>query len=270
MLNIPIVIDTQDLASKFSLSKKQVEDVCDNVAKTLAARYATTLERAAQRALNQTRQRYIKNIRVVDTGRLQGTVMLDYSKDKLIKMIEEGANPFDMKKGFLDSAKVKVGKNGGRYLTIPFRWATPGAVGEADVFSGSMPSEVYTAVRKMDQTIPVAGGGMRTPGLNVTTLSAPLQAVQMRKEIQDSRGKVLFKQYEHKTSIYQGITQQSDPATGQNRYFSFRRVSEKSDPDAFIHSGIEQYNLIQKALSQFDQVAEVSAALDVEWSKLGF
>lgn len=267
---IPIHIDTQDLANKFNISSKQVEDICDNVAKTLASRYANTLEKTAQRELNQTRSRYIKNIRLIDTGRLEGTVMLDYSKDKLIKMIEEGADPFDMKKGFLDSSKVKTTKSGKKYLTIPFRWSTPSAIGEADVFSGAMPTEVYNAVRKMSQNIPVSGGGMRTAGLDATTLSAPLSLPQTRQEIQDSRGKILFKEYEHKTSIYQGITQQKDSVTGQNRYFSFRRVSENSDPDAFIHSGIEQYNLIKKALNNFDQATELSHALDIEWSKLGF
>lgn len=268
---IPITIDTQDLMQKFSLTKEQVESVCDNIAKSLAASYARQLQQVANVALHQTRQRYVKNIRVIDSGRMEGTVMLDYSKDKLIKMLEEGASPFDIKEGLLNSSKVKVGKNGKKYITVPFRWGTPGAVGDADVFSGIMPTEVYNAVRSMSQTIPVAGGGMRTPGLNTSTLSNPFLTTSLtRKTIADSAGKVLFNQYEHKTSLYSGITQQSDGATGQNRYFSFRRVSTNSDDDAFIHPGIEQYNLVKKALGDFDQTKELSRALDVEWNKLGF
>lgn len=261
---IPIIIDTQDLARQFSLSKEQVESVCDNIAKGLAASYARNLQDEANIALHQTKQRYVKNIRVIDSGRLEGTVMLDYSKDKLVKMLEEGASPFDIKQGLMNSSKVKVGKNGKRYITVPFRWGTPGAVGDADVFSGTMPTEVYSAVRSMRQTIPVSGGGMRTPGLN--TSAAP----SMRNTIADSAGKVLFNEYKHKTSLYSGITQQRDGATGQNRYFSFRRVSTNSDSNAFIHPGIEQYHLVQKALSSFDQAKELSKALDIEWSKLGF
>lgn len=268
---IPIIIDTADLAQKFSLTKEQVESVCDNIAKGLAASYARNLQDEANIALHQTKQRYVKNIRVIDSGRLTGTVMLDYSKDKLIKMLEEGASPFDIKQGLMNSSKVKVGKNGKRYITVPFRWGTPGAVGDADVFSGVMPTEVYNAVRSMSQTIPVRGGGSRTPGLNTSTLSNPFLAAPLqRRAISDSAGKVLFNEYKHKTSLYSGITQQKDGATGQNRYFSFRRVSTNSDSDAFVHPGIEQYHLVQKALSSFDQTKELSKALDIEWSKLGF
>ena len=267
---IPIIIDTSDIARQFGISHNQVDSVCDNIAKTMAARYAQTLEQEAQTALHQTKQRYIRNIKVVDSGRMEGTVMLDYSKDPMVRMIEEGASAFDMKQGMLAGRKVKIGKNGGRYLTIPFRWATPGSVGDSDVFSGTMPTAVYNAVRQMPQNIPTAGGGMRTPGLNVSQLETSLQKPGTRKEIVDSAGKVLFKQYEHKTSLFQGIVQQRDAATGQNRYFSFRRVSERSDQNAFIHPGIEQYNLIQKALGSFDQQKELSNALDLEWQKLGF
>lgn len=267
---VPIVIDTADIMRQFSISRDQVDSICDNVAKTLAARYAQVLEQTAQQALNQTRQRYIRNIKVVDTGRLEGTVMLDYSKDPMVRMLEEGVSAFDMKQKMLSGRKVKIGRNGGRYVTIPFRWGTPNVVGDSDVFSGTLPQAVYNAVRKMPQNIPVSGGGMRTAGLNVSQLSSNLQQPGMRKSITDSAGKVLFKQYEHKTSLFQGVIQQRDSATGQNRYFSFRRVSEKSDPDAFIHPGIQQYNLIQKALGSFDQQKELSNALDLEWAKLGF
>lgn len=267
---VPIVIDTSDLMRQFGVSHSQVDDICDNIAKTMAAGYAQALEKAAQRALHQTRQRYIRNIKVVDSGRLEGTVMLDYSKDPMVKMLEEGASAFDMKQSMLSGRKVKIGKNGGRYVTVPFRWGTPNTVADADVFSGTLPQSVYNAVRAMPQNIPVSGGGMRTAGLNVSQLAPSMQRVGMRKDIKDSAGKVLFKQYEHKTSLFQGVVGQKDSATGQNRYFSFRRISEKSDPDAFIHPGIEQYNLIQKALGDFDQNKALSNALDQEWAKLGF
>lgn len=268
MLIIPIYIDPSDLAEKFNISRKQVDDVCDNIAKTLASRYAQQLEQLAAATLNKTRERYIRNIRVIDSGRLEGTVMLDYSKDKIVKMIEEGASAFDMKDKMLSSPKAKIGRKGGRYMTIPFRWGTPGAIGESSAFSGIMPSQVYRVAKKMEQNIPVPGGGMRSQGLDATTLPFPLNQSQTRGEIKDSSGKIAFKAYEHKTSLYQGIVKTQDSTTGQNRYFSFRRVSENSDPDAFIHPGIEQYGLINKALAQFDQTKELEQALDLEWDKL--
>ena len=265
---IPIVIDTYDLAQKFNISHEQVESVCDNIAKTLAANYAQQLEANARNLLHKTRERYIRNIRVIDSGRMEGTVLLDYSKDKIVKMIEEGASPFDMKGAMLESPKAKIGRRGGKYLTIPFRWGTPGAIGESDAFSGIMPSEVYQVARKMTQSIPVPGGGIRSGGLNANDLPTPLNQSRTRPEIKDSSGKVMFKAYEHKTSLYQGIVKSQDSVTGQNRYFSFRRVSENSDPDAFVHPGIEQYRLLNKTLSEFNQTQELEKALDIEWNKL--
>lgn len=255
---VPITIDITHLAQQFNISKRQAEDVCDNVAKSMASSYARTLEKEAQTALSRTRNRYIHNIRVVDTGRLEGTVLLDFSKDKLVRMIELGASPFDIKSGLLSGPNVRMTKKGKRYSTVPFRWATPDAVGEADVFSGKMPRSVYREVKKLPPF----------RRLDDKNLQFPFNQTSKREEIRDSAGKVLFKQYQHKTSIFQGISRTRDMATGQSRYFSFRRVSENSDPEAFIHPGIPQYNLINKALSNFNQQEELSSALDQEWIKL--
>lgn len=268
---IPIEIDGRAIQEQFSLSKEQVELMCDNIAKTLAARYAQQLQQEAHNALHQTRKRYIQNIRVVDTGRMEGTVLLDYSKDKLIQMIEEGASPFDIKKGLLNSPKAKIGRKGGKYITVPFRWGTPDIVGDSDVFSGKLPQEVYDVVRKKTSNISVSGGGVRSAGLGVKEIPEPFNTSLTRATIKDSAGKILFKEYQHKTSLYAGVHKKTDSVTGQNTYHSFRRVSERgSDKDAFIHPGIERYNLIQKALSNFNQQQELSIALDSQLVKLGF
>lgn len=268
---IPIEIDGSALQEQFSLSKEQVELICDNIAKTLAARYAQQLEQEAHNALHQTRRRYIQNVKVVDSGRMEGTVMLDYSKDKLIQMLEEGASPFDIKKGLLNSPKAKIGRKGGKYITVPFRWGTPDIVGDSDVFSGKLPQEVYDVVRKKTANIPVSGGGMRSSGLSSSEIPSPFNASKSRGEIKDSAGKVLFKEYQHKTSLFAGVHKKTDPVTGQNTYNSFRRVSENgSDKDAFVHPGIERYNLIQKALDNFNQPQELSIALNTQLAKLGF
>jgi hypothetical protein len=267
---IPIIIDGSALQQQFALSGDQIESICDNIAKTLAAGYAQQLEQEANNALSSTRRRYIQNVHVVDSGRMEGMVILDYSKDPLIKMLEEGASSFDIKDGLLGSPKVKIGRNGGRYITVPMRWGTPDAVGESDVFTGILPQVVYEAVQAKPATIPVSGGGMRSSGLSAGEIPSPFSAVGSRAPIADSAGKILFEEYKHKTSVYQGVSKKTDPSTGQNTYNSFRRVSDKSDSNAFIHPGIEQYNLIQRALENFDQVQAVSLALDQELINLGF
>jgi hypothetical protein len=265
---VPVYIDYTSITEKYSqLTHEQINTMCDNIAKNLARRYAEGLEVEANNSLHQTRKRYVQNISVIDSGKLEGTVILDYSKDKLIKMIEEGATPFDMKRAMLASPKAKT-KNGKRYITIPFRFGTPDAVAESDVFSGKLPDEVYEVIKGKEANI-AHGTGSRSSGLTKKELPAQYQSPQTRAAIKDSAGKILFNEYKHKTSIYQGIAKYKDGVTGQNTYRSFRRVSENSDPLAFVHPGIEKYNLVQKALSNFKQEREVSVSLTNEFKRLG-
>jgi hypothetical protein len=264
---VPIFIDTSSIAEAFPIDKDAIDQICDNIAKTLAARYAQQLELEATHSLHQTKKRYIQAINVVDTGKLEGTVILDYSKDPLIRMIEEGAQPFDMKQKMLASPKAKTNKSGGKYITVPFRFGTPDAVGESDVFSNIMPEAVYEVV-KDEQTVKPISGGSRSTGLTVDKLPVQFRKPNTRAEITDSKGKVLFKAYEHKSSIYKGLMKFNDATTGQNTYGSFRVVSENSDRDAWIHKGIEQYNLVNKAIGNFNQETEVQIAMNNEFQKL--
>lgn len=272
---VPIYLDTSSLLEQYSqLDQQSVDSICDNIAKTLAVRYAAQLELEAQHSLNQTRKRYIQAINVVDTGRLEGTVILDFSKDPLIRMIEEGASAFDMKTKMLASPKAKTGADGRKFITIPFRYGSPDIVGDSDVFSINLPSEVYEVVKGKETNIPTVGG-KRSEGLTVKELPVQFQSPSKRAEIKDSEGKVLFKEYTHRTPLFAGVTKNTDSVTGQNTYSGFRRVAETdidsgkgSDPDAWIHKGIEQYNLVSKALSNFNQETEVQVALNREFEKL--
>jgi hypothetical protein len=256
---VPIEIDTSDITSQFNVTKSEVEAILDNIAKGLAISFLYSLDTTVQQELRSTRSRYLKSVKIIDSGKLQSTVLLDYSKDKLIQMLEEGASSFDMKPKMLGSSKVKIGKSGKKYLTIPFRWATPGSVGESDVFTSKLPPEVYKAVK--------SNGGAP---LRLGDIPSPLNQRKTRTAIQGSDGKVLFDSYQHKNSIYEGVSQSIDPATKQSRYFSFRRVSENSDPAAFIHPGIVAHQFMNKALQSMDTESEVGRLMDVELSKLGF
>jgi hypothetical protein len=104
---VPIYIDTSSIAEAFPLDRESIDQICDNIAKTLAARYAQNLELEATHSLHQTKKRYIQAINVVDSGKMEGTVILDYSKDPLVRMIEEGAAAFDMKQKDVGKSKGK-------------------------------------------------------------------------------------------------------------------------------------------------------------------
>lgn len=278
---LPIIIDTSDLYSQFEgITRENIDNLCDNVAKGLAAGYARQLEQEAQQALHQTRKRYIESIKLVDSGKLEGTVLLDYSKDPLVRMLEEGASAFDIKEGFFKSAKVKFTKDGRKYLTIPFRLATPGAVAESDVFSGRLPEEVYEVIKNKVTDIPTSGGGSKSRGLTIGEIPQQFQLPGKRTEIKNDDGNVLLKEYQHKNSLYEGAFKQKDAATGQNTYHSFRRVSEGgvgangqkigSDPDSWIHGGITAKHLIDVALANYNVEHEVGIIMNHELSKLGF
>lgn len=286
---IPLWIDTEGIVEQFtSITSEQIDTMLDNLAKGLAAGYARQLEEEAQKALHSTRQRYISNIKLVDSGKLEGTVLLDYSKDPLIRMIEEGADAFDEKEGFFKSEKVKLTKDNRRYLTIPFRWATPGAIAESSVFSGVLPSGVYNVVRKKTTDIPMEGGGMRSKGLTIDEIPGKFQTPSIRSATQNSNetlqmyGVGAFKEYQHRSSLYAGLVKMQDSVTNQNRYMTFRRVSEPgvndknepvgSDPNSWIHPGMpsQDRNLIEVALANFNTEAELTNGINIELAKLGF
>lgn len=271
---VPIGINTEDIIEQFaSITPRQINEMMDSIAKGLAVGFYSQWEKEAESALHRTRGRYIRNLRLVDSGKLEGTVLLDFSKDPLVRMIEQGASAFDMKSFMLRSSKAKTDKHGNRYITIPFRWATPDVLGESEVFSGKMPEEVYDLVKKKPTTIPVKGGGMRSQGLttgDIATLPKPMQSGGIRAAITDSQGQTQFKAYQRKSSLYQGMIKQQDAVTGQSRYNTFRRISENSDADAFIHPGIQNYNLMQRALGNFDIPNEVGNLIDNELTRMGF
>lgn len=267
---VPIIIQTEDILSQFtSLTKEDVDKMLDNVAKGLAARYAEKVEQLAEQELKTTRRRYIQNIKVVDSGKMEGTVLLDYSKDRLIKMIEEGSPPFDMKPDMLNSPKAKTSKKGTRYITIPFRVATPGAIGESEVFAGKMPSPIYQIAKNKPLIKDTPGGGKRSAGISLKEIPEQFQLKKTRAAIADNKGNALFESYQHKNSIYEGIIKQQDATTGQNTYRSFRRVSENSDENAWIHPGIEKHALIMRSLGNFNTADEMSLLIDEEFSKKG-
>lgn len=138
-------------------------------------------------------------------------------KGKWANMLETGFPAFDMKKGFARSEKAKRTKDGGWYLTIPFRHLTPGAIG---VNGGQpMPTDIYKQAKQLRP-------GERLTG---TEKNYPPQ--------------VSWKGYQHKAGIYENmvrnVKQYGQSGAAQGTYYTFRRVSDKTDPMAFWHPGYE-------------------------------
>jgi hypothetical protein len=245
-LLIPIQINADDILSQFQISEKEVESIIDTAIKNITAAFASEWEQTAMNTLGATKNRYVSNIKVIDSGRMEGTVLLDYSKDPLIKMLEEGSSAFDMKENFAKSSKKKLKANGsGWYLTVPFSIGTPGA--SATGFANIMPSEIYAQVK--NKTVSPETG--RSQGLTKNEIPEQYQIPKVRAAIIIPES-AAFKEYKQKTSQFQGLYKKTDSTTGQSSYGSFRRVSDKSDSDSWIHPGIEAMNLAEKTIDSFD------------------
>jgi len=253
----PIIIDFSQVADEFNLDRKIVNDLIDFVIKKLTARVAYNWESLARQTLHATRWQYINSLKVGEAGPRTGYVKLI---GVVPNMVEQGVSPFDMKEGFSHSKKAKMKVNGGWYLTIPFRWATPGALGESEVFSGVMPDEIYKIVKSKPQG----------KGLKISDIPPDLRINRTRAMVV-SKSKT-FEAYQHKSPIEAGIVRlpNINPTLNQGTYFSFRRVSDLSDPDAFIHTGITARNLSQKALTITNVPFEVQKSTDRFLHELGF
>lgn len=261
---VPIKINTNDVSAEFSLGQEQVNSMLSlSLKNVIGAFYENWMDET--RVLGSSRQQYQRSILVVDEGPFRGSVIL---ANALPNMIEKGISAFDMKDGFKLSSKVKYNADGKWYLTIPFRWSAPDSLGESEVFAGKLPLEVHAIVSKQEANIPIASGH-RSVGISIEELPARFAQVNKRKEIFGNEGETRFKEYVHKSSIYEKIHKITDSKTGQNSYMSFRRVGENSDPMAFIHSGITARNLGEKALQETPIPQIIGASVDQYLEQIG-
>ena len=255
---IPLIIDTRPLIERYALSETQVELLIDSSVKYIVGKFAEYWELEAMKNLHQSRTSYLSNLKVVDEGRMKGAVVLDYTQNPMVRFIEEGVGAFDMKAGFEKSSKIKHTKSGGWYLTIPFKKANPEAVGESTVFSGVMPLEIYKVVKNADKP------------LQIVDIPNKYKVQTSRPSITNLSAKKTFDEYVHKSNIYEGLGKRKD-FDGKTSYMSFRRVSSNSDGNAWIHPGINAYNLAQKALNTLEThfQEEMGKAIDSSLIELG-
>jgi len=257
---IPISIDMSGMADGFDLSQEDNEGLVAYTVREIAAAFAREWEQEAKNSLSGARDEYTRGIVLGDRGRFTATVSL---VGWLPNAIESGHSAFDMKDGFANSSKKKMKVGGmGWYLTIPFRFASAGALGESSVFSASLPPQVQAAAKKKDEQSPL--GAPR--GLTKGELPTQYQMPKSRKRIQlESK---VFEEYRHKNSIYEGV-KRDRKATG-SQYMSFRRVSDNSDDMSWIHPGFIAKNLGNRAMGHLDLQYELDKAFNDYMSGIGF
>lgn len=250
----PIHIDFTDFINAFDIPQESIKQFVSNIVSELSTEFAMYWGKEAD-SLGSTRQQYKQGIYAEKVDDFNFIVGLN---GWLPNAIEQGISGFDMKEGFRKSSKViwsidkdKDKETGERswYLTIPFRHATSGAIGESEVFSGVMPSEVYKEAKTLSPG----------EGLNVKNLPKEFQVKKTRAKV-ITKSKT-FDEYQAKHSIHLGIQKKID-STGRGTYVSFRRVSDKSDSNSWIHKGFNAKNLAEKAFNKMDIPATVDILVE--------
>lgn len=254
---VPVNIDISDFVSKWELTIAQQELFVYTVLDQVSLRFAEEWRARAGQDLKQSRQEYQQSIYI---EKIDNQNILVGLKGFLPNAVEAGISPFDQKEGFAKSAKKKLKKDGGWYLTVPFRFATPTALAESSIFSQVMPGEVYKVAKE-------ALTGNKSQ-LTVSQLPEKFRELKVRPEVLDRVGNT-YQAYTHKSPIFAGM-QRNEGGTensSHGQYVSFRRVSDLSDPDAWIHTGIQAHDLLGKTLSSFD-VGSIISDVKINFLKL--
>lgn len=235
MILPPIDIDLSGVIQEFSLNDNQAIQLGSSIIDRIAEEYTVRWEKLVNTELGQTKNEYKKAMIVERDSPLSVTFGLLERESAIAMMLEEGAPPFDEKIGFQRSSKIKQKIGGGWYLTIPFRHATPQAVAESGIFSSILPNEIYQIAKSK---------GIVTK----KDLPAQYSTPGSRKEIRTPN--LVVPEYMHKSPKYQGLMK-VDVGVGQEKrsqYMTFRRVSDKSDPNSWWHKGLVSRKLMDKAL----------------------
>ena len=222
---IPISIDISPIIDAFEIAEKNVPLFRNAVLKRAVSTYEYYLGQEISK-LSSTRRMYQNSLSTEFVGDNTAIVTLTgKGEGRVALMLEEGTSPFDIKKGFSESDKKTLKRDGGWYLTIPFREATSEALGESGAFSGKLPKEIQKAAK--------ANSGK------------PLSLLDLPEKFREK--KISHAGYKHKSPLYQGVKHE------KGQYTKFRRVSDNSDYNSWIHSGFEARKFMDKAANKLEQ-----------------
>lgn len=245
---LPINIDLDPIIEEFNLTIEQSSTLGSILIDKVIVEYSTRWESLINQSLTKSKNDYKQSMYMDRVSSTEVVFGLD-DRNRLALRIEEGCEPFDEKIFFAKSTKVNLKKDGGWYLTIPFRHATPTAVASSSIFSSIMSKEVYNIAKN-------------NGGISVKRNQLPIgdQKLESRKEIKS--GNLIVPEYLHKTAKYEGLVRVNISSGNENRggYFTFRRVSDKSDENSWWNGGIVPHKLMDKALdlAQIDKIADIT------------
>lgn len=143
---------------------------------------------------------------------LKGSVNVDLD---YAERLEKGFESFDMKDGMLSSPKVKINKDGGKYIDVPFRHDTSGI--PSSIMSEAQSGRSLGIIR-LGQGLGKAQAGIRSK----------ITPQQLGRD-----------PYTWRDGLYAGLIRKEAGPKNSGAYMTFRRISENSDPDSWIHPGVD-------------------------------
>ena len=248
-----------EIAESFMISPQQLTEMSLKTVEAVTDAILFNWRDLASDGLKSTRDIYLRNLFKpeiqVNNEVIRGSVVLT---GQLPSMIENGAGVFDMKAGFKLAKNVKQKKNGGWYMTIKFRFGVPTSLGENEAFSNVMPKAIHNVAKNLIPSVSQPEVKISSKyhstnykyGKSLTNfdIPSPLDKPKTRA------GYGSYGSYTHKDNIYKGMIKQVKiyEKKAQVQYATFRRVSDTSDPNSWIHPGFVAKNFAEKAVEQTD------------------
>lgn len=222
--------EVKNVLGDFDITRAQGKTIAKIVRQQIINSFCNNLVSQAKKRLRSTRGQYIAGISIRNN--------MVFLEGFMPNAIENGLSGRDMKEYFKNSKKVKFGKKGGWYLTIPFRFTTPNSSG---INFQKLPTDVYRIVK--NKGVFNSSDIKSSPDKYTTT--------KKRNAFTDILSRTTFPEYQNKTNVFDGLRK----TVGQNggtTYNTFRRVGSKSSPSSWISRGIIAHNLFDKAWKDTD------------------
>lgn len=257
-----------DLAGAIPKALLRVPEALQGILRDLGDGARQEVVRLAHERLGTTTDDYVDGLSAVDykvnQGGDGGTAVLSL-QGQLPNMIERGWPGGDMKPFLLAGRNARPTKDGGRMNVVPFRHGTPGT-------SGRNFPEMGSAYQKRFVLRPGGDSGVtghltreaaKKLGRKIHEKAQELGATTKHPEGETEWGDRLkpglapVLRPHHKTDIYAGMVrkERTYKKATQPTYVTFRTVSDNSDPQAFVHPGIEARHLFDEAATYVQRLA---------------
>lgn len=247
---------------------KELIDLCESesivagIVDTVAASARAYWIKLAQDELRSSARAYVDAIQPIEEeGPTVRTITLAASW--LPAAVESGVDEFDLRDTLLTSPRAKTGRNGSRYMAIPFRHGTPGTLGHVGRPMGSSYGPPGMASRALFGEL--AADHALEFGEAVYAEAKKLRGKQRLGHGTAGAPKLAP---HHSTDIYAGMQRRSTMITNERtgkasphtQYMTFRTISSKK-PTGWIHPGIEPRNFVERVADRVrESFAEVVAA----------